>query len=112
MGRVKCYLSELSPIFLILAWVVLLSLISCFGSHFFGNTYEKYYTNNESSVYALAEFQRVCEGYDIINDDRYEIEYMLYYDDRNKAIGDFMSIAHALNKIGRASCRERVYLIV
>lgn len=98
MGKIKDWIMNLPSIVHLLILLVATNLAVNFVSAKFGRTYEKYYPNKNSYELALSEFKRICAGYSVEYEDEFESQYYEFYDDKNKAIGDFMTLAYALNK--------------
>jgi hypothetical protein len=98
MGKIKEWFSghENTTIFIS---ILLIYIISTAIPNIIGKTYEKYHTNKHSYEYAIREFERVCGKGHLWENRGYESEYLKFYDNKDEAINDFMSLATMYNTI-------------
>lgn len=92
LDEIKYWLSELSGVWTLLLFFVVVSLISWGISELFGKKYEKFYPNKQSYSWAVTQFKSVCEK-STSESDEYGIEFRKFYDSRGQAVNDFMTLA-------------------
>lgn len=67
-------------------------------SDFCGKTYVKLYPNKYSYQDAVVEFERICKGASIDEEDDEHAEYSKFYDNKAQAESSFMLLATALHE--------------
>lgn len=94
------YLSDLSGLWIVLAFALTITIITECATSFLGDTYTKLYPNNNSYTLAKKEFKNIC-GYKkySIEDETGGITYTQYYDVEEKAEGDFFALVYSLDEI-------------
>lgn len=97
LDEIKYWFSELSGVWVLLCFAVVVSLLSWGATELFGKKYQKFYPNEHSYFWAVNQFKRVCEK-STDESDEYGIEYHKFYDSRGQAINDFMTLARMLDR--------------
>jgi hypothetical protein len=92
VDEIKYWLSELSGVWSILLFAIVVSLLSWGISELFGKKYEKFYANKHSYSWAITQYKSVCEQ-SSSHEDEEGVEYYKFYDSRSQAINDFMTLA-------------------
>lgn len=96
LSDIRYWFSELPDIWTVVIYFITLSLVVWGASEFFGKSYEKFYPNYLSCVWAETQFKNLCNQYST-HDEGDGIEYCKFYDKRSQAVNDFMTLARAFD---------------
>ena len=96
MEKIKSWFSNHNIFIYIVGFLIIMGSIGLFDN-LIGKRYQKFYPNQYPSSIAVREFKSICKGYKLEDDNEYEKEYYVYYENRSEAINNFMTLAHRLN---------------